>query len=203
MRIAPAGLGARALGEDAFELGCKLAAITHGHPSGYLAAGVLAEIIAVLVLDDALLDSALDRAERRLQEYRQHEETLGVLRAARELAVSGMVPSPEAVARLGQGWVAEEALAISVYCALVAEDFTHGVRLAVNHSGDSDSTGAITGNILGAMYGYGAIPAEWVHELDVRAAIETLCRDWNMLFVFNPPPDVDEDGVWLERYPPW
>src|SRR5262249_9539790 len=65
MRSWLAGLGARALGEGVFELGCKPAAITHGHPSGYLAAGALAEIIAVLVLDDELLDSALDRAERR------------------------------------------------------------------------------------------------------------------------------------------
>jgi hypothetical protein len=38
--------------------------------------------------------------------------------------------------------------------ALAAKgDFARGVRLAVNHSGDSDSTGAIVGNILGAVLG--------------------------------------------------
>ena len=46
-----------------------------------------------------------------------------------------------AIAPLGERWVAEEALAIAVYCSLVAQDdFARGVRLAVNHSGDSDST---------------------------------------------------------------
>jgi ADP-ribosyl-[dinitrogen reductase] hydrolase len=32
--------------------------------------------------------------------------------------------------------VADDALAIAVYCALIAEDFRHGVVLAVNHDGD-------------------------------------------------------------------
>jgi ADP-ribosyl-[dinitrogen reductase] hydrolase len=67
--------------------------------------------------------------------------------------------SEEAIAELGEGWVAEEALAISVYCALVARDFRQGVVMAVNHDGDSDSTGAITGNLLGALHGVDAIPA--------------------------------------------
>ena len=63
------------------------------------------------------------------------------------VADSGL-PHEEAIARLGQGWIAEEALAISIYCALVARNFRHGVILAVNHDGDSDSTGAIVGNLL-------------------------------------------------------
>lgn len=44
--------------------------------------------------------------------------------------------------------MAEEALAIAIYCALVAPGFEEGVLLAVNHSDDSHSTGAITGNVL-------------------------------------------------------
>jgi ADP-ribosylglycohydrolase len=80
---------------------------------------------------------------------------------AEKLASSGM-PQEDAIASLGEGWVAEEALAISIYCALVARDFRHGVILAVNHDGDSDSTGAITGNLFGAMHGVKVIPAEWI-----------------------------------------
>jgi ADP-ribosylglycohydrolase len=203
MRIAPVGLGAHRFNAAPFELGCELAAITHGHPSGYLAAGALADIIAAIVLDEAPLAVALDGAEARLQKHRGHDETLEAVQAARSLAASSAPPSPETLAQLGGGWVAEEALAISVYCALVAKDFAAGVRLAVNHSGDSDSTGATTGNILGALYGYGAIPAEWVNALDVRDAVEALCRDWNTLFLSAAPPDVEEDATWLERYPPW
>lgn len=54
--------------------------------------------------------------------------------------------------RSRSGWVAEEALVISLYCAIVCQDdFDKAIVLAVNHSGDSDSTGAITGNIQGGV----------------------------------------------------
>ena len=85
--------------------------------------------------------------------------------------------SPEAVERLGQGWVAEEALAIALYCALVADDFATGVRLAVNHGGDSDSTGAIAGNLLGTLHGVRAIPERWLAQRGLRDEIERLARD--------------------------
>ncbi len=69
---------------------------------------------------------------------------------------------------MGEGWVAEEALAISIYCALVAKDFEQGIIHAVNHDGDSGSTGAIVGNLLGTMHGVSAIPAKWVKSLVQR-----------------------------------
>ena len=76
------------------------------------------------------------------------------------------------LAALGAGWIAEEALAIGLYCALVADDFEHGVRLAITHSGDSDSTGSITGQILGARYGAGVIPQRWLDRLELREVID-------------------------------
>ena len=87
------------------------------------------------------------------------------------------VDHPSAIRQLGQGWVAEEALAISVYCALVADDFKHGVMLAVNHDGDSDSTGSITGNLLGVAHGVDVIPAELLDELELREVIEEVADD--------------------------
>lgn len=66
---------------------------------------------------------------------------------------------------------------ILIYCALVAEDLAHGVRLAVNHGGDSDSTGAVTGNILGALWGEAAIPTGWLDQVEMRQKIETLAAD--------------------------
>lgn len=160
MRVAPVGLGG-----GGFELGCEIAALTHGHPSGYLAAGVLADLIGCVAHGYATFDEGLDHASALLVEMDRHEETARAVSAARLLAASDTEPSPESVATLGEGWVAEEALAIGVYCALVARDFEHGVLLAVNHSGDSDSTGSITGNLLGAMLGYDAIPPRWIEEL--------------------------------------
>ena len=139
MRIAPVGLVA----DDPFRTGCDFAAITHGHPTGWLAAGGMAVVIARL-LGGADLEVALDAAEARLRAEPEADETLEALGAARRRAAADLQvgsANPKAVESLGQGWIAEEAFAISVYCALVALDFENGVLLAVNQGGDSDSTG--------------------------------------------------------------
>ncbi len=73
---------------------------------------------------------------------------------------------------LGGGWVGEEALAIGLCCALVAPDVRSGLLLAVNHSGDSDSTGSIAGNLLGAMHGLDALPQDLLDDLEGRYVIE-------------------------------
>ena len=180
MRTAPVGMffwrlhdqGARS---DAFRLGAELAAITHGHPSGSLTAGVLAVLIYEL-LDGMRFPEALVAAKGILQLKPGHGETLGAIEMAETLAKSGQ-PHEEAIKTLGEGWVAEEALAISIYCALVARDFKQGVILAVNHDGDSDSTGSITGNLLGAKLGVKAIPSDWLEPLELREVITELAND--------------------------
>ena len=87
-------------------------------------------------------------------------------------------PVPETVERLGGGWVADEALSIAIYCAAAArDDLSFGLRLAVNHSGDSDSTGSITGNILGTLLGRKAIPEAWLARVEMRELIEKMAMD--------------------------
>ena len=106
----------------------------------------------------------------------------------------------ENIRHLGQGWVAEEALAIAVYCSLRHEnDFSAGVIAAVNHDGDSDSTGAITGNILGAYLGYKAIEDKWKHNLELSDLILEVADD----LCFGCPMDEYgrlADPVWDAKY---
>lgn len=189
MRVAPVGLFAWRQGqpvEYTFELGTELAALTHGHPSGSLPGGVLAVLIQELT-DGRKLADALMTAKACLPRWRGHEETLRAIDHAEVLADASLEHAA-AIAQLGQGWVAEEALAISIYCALVARDFKHGVTLAVNHDGDSDSTGAIVGNLLGAMHGISAIPSAWLEPLELRDVISSLAED---LYAF-PGWDIGE-----------
>jgi ADP-ribosylglycohydrolase len=190
MRMAPVGL----VGNDPFRLGCELAALTHGHTSGFLAAGCFAGLVFGLV-HGASLPEALEAARSELRTYPDHEEVEAALASAVAAAASGP-PSAEAVERLGMGWVAEQALAIAVYCALVhQDDFAAGVRLAVNHGGDSDSTGAIAGNILGALLGVEAVPARWLKALELREEITAVADDLRAGY-----RDTDE---WRRRYPGW
>jgi ADP-ribosylglycohydrolase len=180
MRVAPVGLFHWSIREqhsarDTFRLGCELAALTHGHPTGQLTAGVLAVLIRELT-DGASLSEALAVAKPLLREERDHHETLSAIGMAEELAAADLPPET-AIARLDEGWIAEEALAIALYCALVAHDFRHGVILAVNHDGDSDSTGSITGNLLGTLYGVDAIPQQWLEPLELREVVAEIAED--------------------------
>ena len=194
MRVAPIGLAT----DDPFRLACKAAAITHGHPTGWLAAGAFAEIVWYVADGATPRDAALRTLERNgLTGHAGHEETSGALRAALALANGGQEPCPELVEMLGRGWVADEALAIGLYCALVARDFRHGVLLAVNHSGDSDSTASICGNLLGALLGEEAIPEQWLDDLEARTIIEQLADDLAKLVTDK---DYEPD---YQRYPPW
>jgi ADP-ribosyl-[dinitrogen reductase] hydrolase len=222
MRAAPVGL----VMDDPFGVGCEVAAVTHGHPSGYLAAGHLAAVVGGLVAG-ASLDEAIAAATAQLAQQEEAGECLAAVQAAVALAEMGPSGAAE-VERLGEGWVAEEALAIGLYAALVARaeptpgaSFERGVRLAVNHGGDSDSTGAIAGNLLGTLYGVEAVPPRWLDRLELRAEIATVADDLYRRFVDPGAVGFDElveeagalrvggnpahrgRSADLGRYPPW
>jgi ADP-ribosylglycohydrolase len=195
MRVAPVGLVASR--DVAFELGCQTAALTHGHPSGILSAGFLALLIAEIIAGNSLPD-AIRAAKTALIKCQNHAEVLRAVEQAERLALSSATtPIPKS---LGQGWVAEEALAIGLYCSLAAPDLEEAVVLAVNHSGDSDSTGAIAGNICGALYGVDAIPARWIDALELRHEITAVADDLTALA--EGKLDVGSELI-SNRYPGW
>ena len=175
MRIAPVGL-ANEDAEKAFDLGAQCAAITHGHPTGYLSAGFLAALISIIGTGRSL-EAAITLSTDILKGYSGHEECLKAIDQARSLAQTAL-PSPETIETLGKGWIAEETLAISLYCALThGNDFRQGVMPAVNHSGDSDSTGAVFGQIFGAMHGIRRLPEDLLMELELKAIIQEMADD--------------------------
>jgi ADP-ribosylglycohydrolase len=191
MRVAPIGLA----DGDPFALGCQAAALTHGHPSGYYSAGALAVIVSELVRGadlHAAVAAALD-ALRHLAVPSESAEVTASLEQAVALAEQGPA-RPVTIAALGAGWVGEEALAIAVHCALTASDFRSGVLAAVNHGGDSDSTGAICGNLLGASLGAAAIDSDLLGGLEGRDVITQLADDLHAVFACGQGPDAD-------RYP--
>lgn len=155
MRVAPC-----AVFPHAFDLGCRIAAITHGHPGGYISAGAFAQLLQKLYYGQSLPDAVNDVIDE-LSEVEDAQSTQCALEKAVSLAEEGR-PCAPTIKEIGEGWVGEEALAIAVYSALsFPTDFAQALRLSVNHDGDSDSTGAICGNIMGMLLGAGAIPVEW------------------------------------------
>ncbi len=211
MRVAPVGMyfaysltGERNPGRllsNVFATGCDLASLTHGHPSGCLSAGALAVIVSLTLVGASLTD-AIPAAKEELRKHSSHKETLAAIEKAECLAKS-RPRERGALRELGKGFVAEEALAIGLYCALGAKDFEDGIILAVNHSGDSDSTGTITGNLLGAAAGVEAIPQRWLAQLEMRSTIEAIADDlaafpeWRL----RGPANTEECAFYATRYP--
>ena len=80
----------------------------------------------------------------------------------------------------------EEALAMADYAALAhsgPDELLDALALWVTHSGDSDSTGAICGNILGALHGEKALPPEVALEVEGRGTILALADDFVYEFI--------------------
>ena len=188
MRMAPVGL--HLIPELAYEFGCKFSAITHGHPTGITAGGAFAMLISYLRYGKSL-DSALDMVEKHLESESDAAETLAAIRKAR---------TAQSIVELGEGWVAEEALAIGIYCALrFPWDFKAGVLEAINITGDSDSTGCIAGHILGALNGENAIPEKWRKNLREYNIVSQIADDLHTNFEATPDGNVSRS--WWEKYP--
>ena len=194
MRVAPIGLACRA--DLAFQSAVDTAALTHGHPTALASTGFLSTLYNGLNRGEPLPD-AIGRALEELRRCPGHEESLLALEHAVSLAGT-QTPDPGAVEKLGGGWVAEEAVAIALYCVLVCRSFEEAVLLAVNHSGDSDSTGSIAGSLWGVMHGVNAIPAKWLEGLELRDEITTLADD--LLGVSQGTLDLESTETW-NRYP--
>lgn len=197
MRVAPIGLffGELPIAE-VDKIGAETAALTHGHELGWLPAAALVHIIHRLVHQEMELQTAVISVTRTLPELYPNAEHLPELLKLIERAVwlSGAGwDDLDAIHDLGEGWVAEETLAIAIYCALkYKNDFDSAIIAAVNHNGDSDSTGAVTGNILGAALGMEGIPEKYLRSLELKDVILEMADDLYAVY--------REDGIWADKY---
>ena len=169
MRVAPIALYGAVSGrmtiDEVANIAGGAAYITHHHPLGYLSAALFATFLYKVVpltpaevkaTSRALLLECLDVIDRGYENALKREREY-----LRELTIRvlGLVDlqtgDAKAIGALGEGWVGEEAWAIALYSALRHIDSVEqAIITAVNHDGDSDSTGSICGNIMGAIYGY-------------------------------------------------
>lgn len=201
MRVAPAGLVfIFDTPELAFDKGVDISAITHGHPSGYLSGGVLAMMIACMVHGETL-ERAIAHSMEYLAQKPNHQEVSAAVTKALEIHrdFRGRDLSYNEIESLGGAWVAEEALAISLLCALhYRDDFEKAVLTAVNHSGDSDSTGAITGNLVGFLLGERGIPEKWIRNLMYADIVREMGED---LYTGCPSDYHTRDEQWWRKFP--
>ena len=197
MRSAPFGFLAYRDGEidRVFDIAFDSARLTHGHPTAAVASGALAVIIAHLVAGKSL-EEAIRNALSRIEEHPDGRETADAIDKA--LSLSRDADWRHRLPELGDGWIAEEALAIALLCALATEDAAEAIIAAANHGGDSDSTASIAGNLVGTLNGPSALLTAWTCKIELRDVIDTLSADFAN--VVRTDFDAEANG---DRYPGW
>lgn len=207
MRVAPIGLyfdEKQYSQKEVDIIGAEAAAITHGHELGYIPAAALVHIIQLVAhVTDITLLAAVQESMLAMKECfpsaKYLDTLLKLMKKAIDLSTEERADI-DAIRELGEGWVAEETLAIAVYCSLkYSNSFEKAIIAAVNHGGDSDSTGAVTGNIMGAYVGLGGIPEKYIKHLELKDTILEIADD-----LYNDCKITEygsyRDDVWEHKY---
>ena len=190
MRIAPVPLYAavqnRMSIDEADLLAAEAAEITHQHPLGYISAALMSHVIYRLACDieptqesmKCYIMEGIDMLRKHYKAYHNDVERMAELAERAIFLLDNGKTDLENIGHLGEGWTGEEALAVALFCAMKHFDsFEDAMIAAVNHGGDSDSTGAVTGNILGAAVGYEAIPQFYKDDLEMHDLIIHMADD--------------------------
>lgn len=208
--------------EELAEAGGEIAEVTHKHPLGFLPASLLTVLLYKIVpmspkqvcedIDSIVADTVniLDRIYKG--KYDADKRYLKELTTKAMRLAHSDVADAIAICQLGEGWVAEETWAIALYCAIRHIDSVEDAIIAsVNHDGDSDSTGSVCGNIMGAIYGYEHIKERNIfcpegkqleNTLELSEIILALADDLSTGCIISEydPIDTPEKRQWYERY---
>ena len=208
--------------EQMDEAGAEVAAVTHKHPLAFLPAAMLTHLIYRVIrmeeneIKANIADIALETIDSLDNIYKsEYEEDKCYLANLTRMAVAFAAndkSDAENIRLLGEGWTGEEAWAIALYCAVRHIDsIEEAIIAAVNHDGDSDSTGAVCGNIMGAIYGYEDMKRKRLfcqqgkdleQTLELSDIILTLADDLYTSCIISEydPINTPEKRQWYERY---
>ena len=204
MRVAPIGLYAKD-SKTAGAIGAESSAITHGHPLGILPCYILASMLNMIVYNNETIEVALDKSVHQYyDEFNKFDKSdvdylIELISKAKKL-VKEDISDTEAIASLGEGWVAEETFAIAIYsCLKYPNSFQDAIICSVNHDGDSDSTGAVVGNIMGAYLGYNSIPDYYKNNVELKDIILELADDMSVSVPISEYSS-NKDEKWENKY---
>lgn len=204
MRVTPVGLVPRYDLSTLAGVAQLQAGLTHGHPTA-LAASELTAYAVRLLREGTPLDGVPAQLRARCHEQRpvyRHDWLGDLWRKAGadgpdEFIARGWDECLTVLDRLdtalarpddggdpcrltGPGWIAEEALATGLLCAVRhAGDPVGALARAATTSGDSDSIACLAGAFLGAAYGRGAWPPDWARRIEYADQLAELGAGWD------------------------
>lgn len=211
LRAVPIGLSYFRDPAHVLDLAANTAALTHGNEVAWMASGALALIISLIIHQELSITEAVNKTLKALDKSfpdsrKAVNELSRTIRSAVSLASSAS-SDLDAIHALGKGWVADEALAIGLLCALRHEnDIAGAMTFAANHGGDSNNTAAIAGTLVGARIGFNAIPDRFVDRIELVDVILELADDVTTdcpMYDWGPSNPVWEHKYIYEDYAYW
>lgn len=147
--------------QEAWDYGCNQASVTHGHINGYTSSGFYTLLCYHLLNTTTDLSQAyqltksyaqtqpnelspyLNKLDQCLDDFKKNNIQLTSL---------------ELNSKLGEGWVGDEALVISIYCAITSPTLQKSIEVSSIHNGDSDSTALLTAGLYKLSHPLETIP---------------------------------------------
>ncbi len=165
------------------QLAAQTVALTHGDPTAFLSAAVLAYAVTGILQEPALplrdhFEAAISAMDAQFKsKFSQAYTVAAYLHGILEKADREFYLRREAVEAMDCTG-AMECLGAAMYCSLLSQDnFDTAMIAAVNHSGYSSAVASVTGAILGAHMGCEALPEFYLESLEVKDHLWYLADD--------------------------
>lgn len=170
---------------SAYELGVRLASLTHGAPGARVPCGMLAVIVRSAMRGRGLTDgaaAALELSEEDVQRYEvRHAVWLGTNRPAERL------PNRHNIEAARRGRTGSSTLAIALRAVLACpDDFRGAVSIAADHAGDTATSAMLCGQLMGVVNGPNVVEPELARS-DIGAVTERMATA--TAAEFGPDPD--------------
>ena len=163
MRLAPVAIRYWDSPEARREAAARQSKTTHGAPEA---------VGACIGFADMLADAIAGRPKSEVLRDRTGERPyVGSIAGIMGGSWRGKVRSDIS----SSGYVAHS-LEAAIWCVARTGSFAEAVLLAANLGEDADTVAAITGQLSGALYGYRAIPSDWLGQLASQGMIFGLAR---------------------------
>ena len=191
--------------EQLMDLTADLAALTHGSHEAIFSAVLLAYLIAAIrqVPERPLtqqVEKAVDVLQTRYGDRYPVRMVTEPVRKALQLAEQWQ--DPRTVMEELECRTAAQALAGAVYASIRYEDDFDGAMIcAVNHSGASCAVGAVTGSILGAIFGADGLPDFYLEGLECAPILRELADDMTRGTITAGLFDTEWDQKYIQGIP--
>ncbi len=145
---------------------------THDDPDARECASLFVDLTVKAIMDEDSPFQIREKVKKELEAKMNEKGNSKAITRTLEIALGTSAP-------LDPDGYCVNTLGAALWCLLNTMSFDEGALMAANLCGDADTTGAVYGQIAGAIYGLSGINKDWLDLLAKRELIERACtRLW-------------------------